>query len=358
MKGLTRRDLLKTSLMAPAAVAVARQAVANGKVAMDVPGEGAAAGALPAGATPDSPGPRTGRERLLLDFGWRFHFGHANDAAKDFGFGGGRPAASRRPGDFLPRHLAFDDSDWKPVDLPHDWAVELPFQNDPALASKGFYPLGRDLPGDQRRLVSPRLRTSRLRRGQAHHDRVRRLVPGNHGGLQRLLHRPAQRRLRSVQLRCDRFRESGRKERAAGPRGRHLERRLVLRGRGHLPARLAGEDAPVHVKKWGTFVRAQVRPGEARFPSARRWRTTARARKTCASSRRSWIPPARRSGKRPPPPASVPEWGEHTYEQQVVVNQPALWSLEERNLYKLVTEVESGGDRHGPLRDAASAFAP
>jgi beta-galactosidase len=35
--------------------------------------------------------------------------------------------------------------------------------------------------------------------------------------------------------------------------------------------------------------------------------------------------------------------GERTYEQQVVVRQPALWSLEQRNLYKLVTEVESGG---------------
>src|SRR5579863_1683165 len=35
---------------------------------------------------------------------------------------------------------------WKDVNLPHDWAVELPFQNDPALQSKGFYPLGRAYP--------------------------------------------------------------------------------------------------------------------------------------------------------------------------------------------------------------------
>ena len=114
MKGLTRRDLLKTSLMAPAAVAVARQAVANGKVAMDVPGEGAAAGALPAGATPDLPGPRTGRERLLLDFGWRFHFGNANDPAKDFGFGDGDSGNFQKTGNFLPAGaLAFDDNDWR-----------------------------------------------------------------------------------------------------------------------------------------------------------------------------------------------------------------------------------------------------
>ena len=26
--------------------------------------------------------PTAGRERLLLDFGWRFHLGHANDPAR------------------------------------------------------------------------------------------------------------------------------------------------------------------------------------------------------------------------------------------------------------------------------------
>ena len=32
------------------------------------------------------------------------------------------------------------------MDLPHDWAVELPFTNDRELANKGFYPLGRNYP--------------------------------------------------------------------------------------------------------------------------------------------------------------------------------------------------------------------
>jgi beta-galactosidase len=46
------------------------------------------------------PGPSL-RERLLLDFGWRFHFGHANDANKDFGFGLGRSGGFQKPGAFL-----------------------------------------------------------------------------------------------------------------------------------------------------------------------------------------------------------------------------------------------------------------
>ena len=229
MQRLTRRDLLKSSLATPAVV-LRRQTDDRWRRRRLRPRPP---------ARPRAPAP--GRERLLLDFGWRFHFGHATDAAQDFNFRGN----FSKTGNFGPvGTLLFDDSDWKAVDLPHDWAIELPFQNDPALSSKGFYPLGRQLPGHQRRLVPPHLRTSGLRRGQAHHPGIRRRLPRSHGHLQRLLHRPAHRRLRPVQLRRDRFRHPRRPQRAAGARGRHPERRLVLRRRGHLPARLAGEDQP------------------------------------------------------------------------------------------------------------------
>jgi beta-galactosidase len=135
--------LLKTSLLAPAAVA------AQGMGPM-----GAAIEAISQETRPQSPNAMpnrsasgTYRERLLLDFGWRFHLGNSNDPVKDFGFGNGRTGSFQKTGSFLPAGtVGFDDSDWKAVDLPHDWAVELPFQNDPALASKGFYPLGRNYP--------------------------------------------------------------------------------------------------------------------------------------------------------------------------------------------------------------------
>ena len=144
MKPLSRRDLLKTGLLAPAAVAATNYSGPLG-VAMHVAGERPAQ--LAASTSPGATIPGAGRERLLLDFGWRFHFGHADDPAKDFGFGSGRSGNFQKTGNFLPASaLAFDDSDWSAVDLPHDWAIELPFQNDPALASKGFYPLGRNYP--------------------------------------------------------------------------------------------------------------------------------------------------------------------------------------------------------------------
>ena len=144
MKAFTRRNLLKTGLLAPAAAA------AQGMKPLE-----AAIGATSETAGPLSttnaaaPAELAGgqRDRMLLDFGWRFHLGNANDPEKDFGFGSGRSGNFQKTGDFLPAgSMGFDDSEWKPVDLPHDWAIELEFKNDPALMSKGFYPLGRNYP--------------------------------------------------------------------------------------------------------------------------------------------------------------------------------------------------------------------
>ena len=40
----------------------------------------------------------------------------------------------------------FDDSKWRPLNLPHDWAIELPFINDDGLQGHGYKPLGRRYP--------------------------------------------------------------------------------------------------------------------------------------------------------------------------------------------------------------------
>jgi beta-galactosidase len=91
------------------------------------------------------------REQLLFDFGWRFAFGHASDPAQDFGFGMGQGDFAKT-GDFKIAKSGFDDSGWRALALPHDWAVELPFVNDDRTQgdansrSHGYKPLGRRYP--------------------------------------------------------------------------------------------------------------------------------------------------------------------------------------------------------------------
>jgi hypothetical protein len=91
------------------------------------------------------------REQLLFDNGWKFKFGHGTDPSKDMGFGFGQ-AQFAHMGIFAVAKARFDDSDWRTLNLPHDWAVELPFVHDDAgtgdnpLRSHGYKPLGRRYP--------------------------------------------------------------------------------------------------------------------------------------------------------------------------------------------------------------------
>jgi beta-galactosidase len=67
------------------------------------------------------------RERINIDKDWRFAYGHADDAEQDFRHGL-RPFFFAKAGyGDGPANVDFSDAAWRRVDLPHDWAVELPF---------------------------------------------------------------------------------------------------------------------------------------------------------------------------------------------------------------------------------------
>jgi beta-galactosidase len=80
----------------------------------------------------------TTRRHLSLDAGWRFHLGDEwPDAIHlDKSGTGSGPAAQ-----------GFTDSYWRVVDLPHDWAIELPFDAT-ADGNHGFKALGRSFPNN------------------------------------------------------------------------------------------------------------------------------------------------------------------------------------------------------------------
>jgi beta-galactosidase len=76
------------------------------------------------------------REHLLLDANWKFHLGDDWPNALYLNKAGANKG---------PAGEGFDDAAWRTVNLPHDWAVELPF--DPAAdVGHGFKPVGPGFP--------------------------------------------------------------------------------------------------------------------------------------------------------------------------------------------------------------------
>ncbi|HKO16175.1 MAG TPA: hypothetical protein VJU87_08045, partial [Gemmatimonadaceae bacterium] len=60
------------------------------------------------------------REKLLMDSGWKFHLGN------EWGTGEELINLGVSTG---PARQTFDDSSWPTINLPHDWAVALPFDS-------------------------------------------------------------------------------------------------------------------------------------------------------------------------------------------------------------------------------------
>jgi beta-galactosidase len=87
------------------------------------------------------------RERLLMDFGWRFAPGHAWATDKDFNHGTGYFSFYTKTGyGDGPAAADFDDRSWRILDLPHDWAVELLFDSTGG-HSHGYKAIGPNFPG-------------------------------------------------------------------------------------------------------------------------------------------------------------------------------------------------------------------
>ena len=89
---------------------------------------------LPASvATAAEPAPH---ERLLMDFGWKFYLGN------DWGIAQNLAKAGSGYG---PTTTTFSDASWRQVNLPHDWAIELPFDRK-ADGAHGFRAVGQAFP--------------------------------------------------------------------------------------------------------------------------------------------------------------------------------------------------------------------
>ncbi len=84
------------------------------------------------------------REKIRIDEGWKFAFGHADDSQKDFGNGTEyfnyltKANSIHNEG---PYSTKFNDSIWQPVRIPHDFVTTLPYARE-ASHSHGYKTVG------------------------------------------------------------------------------------------------------------------------------------------------------------------------------------------------------------------------
>ncbi len=84
------------------------------------------------------------RKRINIDKGWKFALGHAADPKKDFNYGIANIFSKSGKTEDTPMSKDFVDTTWRELNLPHDWAVELPFVevDNFDVQSHGYKPVG------------------------------------------------------------------------------------------------------------------------------------------------------------------------------------------------------------------------
>lgn len=279
------------------------------------------------------------RERLSLDRNWRFALGHAANASLDFEFardralvkaGEGRGAASP----------AFDDSRWQRVDVPHDWAIELPFdpKGDKELAEHGFRAIGPDHPessvGWYRRAFD--IPESDLgRRISIEFDGVfRDSIVWVNG------HRVGRHASGYTSFRydiTDVVNYGGRNVIAVRVDATSWEG-WWYEGAGIYRHVWLVKTDPLHVAPWGTFVTSDVREDGSALVTVR----TQVCNHADTPAAFSLVSEIERTSVAATLQVDLDAWEEREIEQRMVLEQPRLWSCEAPNLYALVTTLRQG----------------
>ncbi|MEI8290087.1 MAG: beta-galactosidase GalA [Verrucomicrobiota bacterium] len=276
------------------------------------------------------------REHLSLDANWKFHLGD---------FGGGWFNRSKAGINSGPAAQEFNDASWRSLDLPHDWAIELPFDKS-AARNGGYKPVGRDFPNNsvgwyRRTFILPAEDAGRrigLQFDGAMHDATvwvnGWLVKRHEGGYEQfreditdLVNYGGK---NTVAVRVDASNGEGWFYEGAG-----LYRHVWL-----------DKTSPVAIAPEGIFVYSQFPNNtpadevkvvvEATLQNA----TTASAK---ATIRHEIISPAGNPVAKMEHALEVPAISQSEAKTSVIFNSPVLWSPESPKLYKLVTTVLRDG---------------
>ena len=330
-KNFTRRDVLKIGAIAPAAARAFASQSASPLLSE------AESQRQETSNSPDA----SPRERLLLDYNWRFHFGHADDPARDFGYG--KDSAFAKSGElFLPARHNFDDSQWQAIDLPHDFAVALPFVNAPELRDYGYKPVGRNFPetsiGWYRRVfdipASDANRRLSLEFDGVFRDAVV-VLNGIYLGRNSSGYAPFRFDITDF-VRCGDKNVLVVRVDATEHEGWFYEGAGIYR---HV---WIVKTNPLHVAQNGVYVTSKLTGGSAQISIATEVANESDSAQSFRVTQAIFDPAGKQIAAGESDAASLSPWAAQTIPQTLRVENPFLWSLENPRLYRLVTTTTDG----------------
>ncbi len=283
------------------------------------------------------------RERLLMDSNWKFAFGHATDVTKDFdhatgqfshfaktGFGAG---ASKQD---------FDDSGWRVLDLPHDWAVELPFSERGSM-SHGFKAIGRNFPENsvgwyRRKFTVPA--DDLGKRISIEFDGVFRdsivWINGHYLGTEESGYSGFSRNLTE-------FLNYGGENVIAVRVDASLEEGWFYEGAGIYRHVWLVKNNPLHVERHGTYVTSELKENAADVTARVSVKNEGTENAAFGIEHAILDPSGITIASTNSKSLTLPPGERGEFSEVLTVSQPKLWSLETPNLHKLVTTITSEG---------------
>ncbi len=275
------------------------------------------------------------RERLLMDYGWKFHLGD------DWGLGERLDKAGVSTG---PASCGFDAAHWREVNLPHDWAIELPFDSK-ADTSHGYKPVG---PGYYTNSIGWYRRTFDLpksdkgRRLWLQFDGVYRDCRVFFNGYRIGRHESG---YSSFQYDITDLANCGGKNTLAVRVDASEFEGWFYEGAGIYRHVWLLKSSPLFASPEGQFVYSTFPKNIPNGPATIHLETLLKnGQPHAANAVVDWeiLDPQGKTVARARETTTVKPWGVRTVAQKTTVHRPALWSPESVNLYKLVTTISSG----------------
>jgi beta-galactosidase len=278
-----------------------------------------------------------------MDFNWRFAFGHPSEPDKDFGNGTGYFSylAKAGYGDGAASGN-FDDRTWRMLDVPHDWAVELPFSAK-GTHSHGYKAIGRNFPENsigwyRKTLFIPEADLGK--RISIEFDGVFRnsivWINGFYLG-----HEPGGYAGFSYDI-TDYINYGGNNVIAVRV-DNMMEEGWFYEGAGIYRHTWLTKTTPLHVARYGTYVTAEVKDSSAAVTAKTTIINQGNAEATfdieqsILNAEGHSISTGKLSG------LSLKPGTENEFTSLMDVQNPKLWSIETPCLHKLITKVKSGG---------------